>query len=159
MKVRSACYLVAGLTLTIPSALAAQCTADGPHDPAALRYICDSARAWAESVASGDTSAVERILADDFVGIDPKGQTYRKAKMIADTASAPEYFSSNQIGDVAVRFYFDNVAIAQGSETWRRKKGSPETGRFVWTDTWLKRNGRWQIVAAEDLIAPAISAK
>jgi hypothetical protein len=25
---------------------------------------------------------------------------------------------------------------------------------FVWTDTWLLRNGHWQIVAAEDLIAP-----
>ena len=32
-----------------------------------------------------------------------------------------------------------------------RRSGEP--GRFAWTDTWLRRNGRWQIVAAEDLIA------
>jgi hypothetical protein len=34
------------------------------------------------------------------------------------------------------------------------KNAPAERGRFVWTDTWLQRNGRWQIVAAEDLIAP-----
>ena len=37
------------------------------------RYILDSERQWAESVATGDTSAIERILADDFIGVDPKG--------------------------------------------------------------------------------------
>jgi hypothetical protein len=50
-----------------------------------------------------------------------------------------------------VRFY-GNTAVAQGSETWEKRNG--ERGRFVWTDTWIRRNGTWQILAAEDLIAP-----
>jgi len=95
---------------------------------------------------------VKRILADDFIGVDPDGQQYRKAEMLADTAKGPQSFASNKINDVVVRFY-GNMAIAQGSETWTRKNG--EKGRWVWTDTWLKRNGAWQIVAAEDLKAPA----
>jgi len=115
------------------------------------RYILDSERQWAESVATGDTSAIERILADDFIGVDPKGHLYTKQQMIDETRNAPKYFVSNQLNDVKVRFY-GNTAIAQGSETWER--GSGERGRFVWTDTWLRRNGHWQIVAAEDLIAP-----
>jgi ketosteroid isomerase-like protein len=115
------------------------------------RYILESERQWAESVASGDTSAIERILADDFVGVDPKGQLYNKSQMIADTRNAPKTFVSNRLNDVKVRFY-GSTAVAQGSETWEKRSG--ERGRFVWTDTWLRRNGRWQIVAAEDLIAP-----
>ena len=71
--------------------------------------------------------------------------------MIADTRNAPKDFVSNRLNDVKVRFY-GNTAVAQGSETWEKR--SSERGRFVWTDTWLQRNGRWQIVAAEDLIAP-----
>jgi hypothetical protein len=35
------------------------------------RYIVESERQWAESVASGEISAVERILADDFLGVSP----------------------------------------------------------------------------------------
>jgi hypothetical protein len=31
---------------------------------------------------------------------------------------------------------------------------APECGPFVWTDTWVRRNGKWQIVAAEHLIVP-----
>jgi ketosteroid isomerase-like protein len=115
------------------------------------RYILDSERQWAESVATGDTLAIERILADDFLGVDPKGRLYTKQQMIDETRNAPKYFVSNRLNDVKVRFY-GKTAIAQGSETWEKRFG--ERGRFVWTDTWLRRNGRWQIVAAEDLIAP-----
>jgi hypothetical protein len=71
--------------------------------------------------------------------------------MIADTRNAPQYFVSNRLNEVKVRFY-GHTAIAQGDEAWERRSG--ERGRFVWTDTWIRRNGRWQIVAAEDLIAP-----
>jgi ketosteroid isomerase-like protein len=119
----------------------------------AERYIIESERQWAESVATGDASVVERILADDFVGVDPKGRLYDKATMVSDTREAPNYFVSNRANEIKVRFYGD-TAVAQGSETWERRTGDPLRGRFVWTDTWLRRNGKWQIVAAEDLVAP-----
>jgi hypothetical protein len=115
------------------------------------RYILDSEKQWAESVATGNSSAIERILAHDFIGVDPKGHLYNKQQMIDETRNAPKYFISNRLNDVKVRFY-GNTAVAQGSETWEKHSG--ERGRFVWTDTWLQRDGRWQIVAAEDLIAP-----
>jgi len=114
-------------------------------------YILESERQWAESVATGDTSAIDRILGDDFIGVDPQGHLYNKQRMIDETRNAPKYFVSNRLNDVKVRFY-GNTAVAQGSETWEKR--SSDRGRFVWTDTWLQRNGRWQIVAAEDLIAP-----
>jgi hypothetical protein len=140
----------------LASPAAAKCTAIGPHPAAILKYICDSESAWAKSVATGDPSAVKRILAKDFIGVHPSGRHYRKAEMVEGTPKAPEIFASNAVNDVIVRFYGD-MAVAQGNETWRKKSG--ETGRFVWTDTWLKRNGRWQIVAAEDLIAPVEPTK
>jgi ketosteroid isomerase-like protein len=142
---------------TLPCALAVLgllflCDCSVEKDPKETeRYFLDSERQWAESVATGDTSAIERILADDFIGVDPKGLLYTKQQMIDETRDAPKYFVSNRLNDVKVRFY-GNTAIAQGSETWEKHSG--ERGRFVWTDTWLQRNGRWQIVAAEDLIAP-----
>ena len=120
----------------------------GYNENEARQYITDSERQWAESVASGQTTDVERIIADDFVGVDTHGQTYNKAKMIADTRKGPEFFVSNHLNDVNIRFYGD-TAVAQGSESWQKHNG--DRGRFVWTDTWLRRNGKWQIVAAEDL--------
>jgi ketosteroid isomerase-like protein len=34
-------------------------------------------------------------------------------------------------------------------------KGGPVLRRYRFTDTWAKRNGTWQIVAAHDYLAPA----
>jgi hypothetical protein len=90
------------------------------------------------------------------VGVDPDGSFYDKAKEIADTRESPKEFISNHLNEVKVRFYGD-TAVAQGSETWVRRTEKPLRGRYVWTDTWVRRNGKWQIVAAEDLIAPEVS--
>lgn len=151
MRTKFSC-LIALVGIFIAAPASAACTAIGKHDPASLRYICDGARGWAESVASGDTAVVVRILAEDFIGVDPKGKQYRKAAMVLNTKDAPKYFKKNQINDVIVRFY-GPVAVAQGSETWERQNG--KRGQFVWTDTWLRRNGRWQIIAAQDLSVSA----
>lgn len=123
----------------------------------AEQYIKESEKQWAESVASGDTSVIQRILADDFIGVDPDGNHYKKQQMVADTRNAPNYFLSNHLNDVIVRFY-GNTAVAQGDETWVRRSGEPSTARFVWTDTWAYRNNQWQIVAAEDLVAPVTAS-
>jgi ketosteroid isomerase-like protein len=122
----------------------------------AERYIAESERQWAASVANGDTAVIERILADDFVGVDIDGSHYDKAKAVADTRESPKEFLSNHLNEVKIRFYGD-AAVAQGNESWERRSEIPKRGRFVWTDTWIRRNGKWQIVAAEDLIVPETS--
>jgi hypothetical protein len=59
--------------------------------------------------------------------------------MTADTRNAAQYFASNRLSQVKVRFYGE-TAIAQGDEAWERRIGERE--RFVWTDTWIRRNSR-----------------
>jgi ketosteroid isomerase-like protein len=115
------------------------------------KLIEDSERQWAESVATNDSSVVERILADDFIWIAPDGTRWSKAQVVADARKGPGDFTSNHLEEVTVRFFGD-TAVAQGSESWTRSSSTQRTGRFVWTDTWIRRDGRWQIVAAEDLI-------
>jgi ketosteroid isomerase-like protein len=117
----------------------------------AEHYIVESERQWAVSVASGDTKAIEEFLADDFKGVDTDGTFYDKTKAISDTRAGAADYVSNHLNKATVRFYGD-AAVAQGSESWERRTGTPRHGRYVWTDTWIKRNGKWQIVAAEDLI-------
>jgi hypothetical protein len=119
----------------------------------AKQYITESEKQWAEAVASGDSTSVQRILADDFIGVDTKGNQYNKQHEVHSTPDGPKYFKSNHLNHIKIRFY-GNMAVAQGDEIWVRYSGQPLTGRFVWTDTWLLRNSKWQIVAAEDLIAP-----
>lgn len=109
-------------------------------------------REWAETAVTGDISVIERILADDFLGTSPEGVLYTKQDFIDDMRSHPSTFTSNQVNEVKVRFFGD-VAVAQGNETFTRKTG--EIASFVWTDVLVQRDGSWQVIAAEDLIARA----
>jgi hypothetical protein len=116
----------------------------------AEQYIKSSESAWAESVGTNDGSVVQRILADDCVWV-LDGKILTKSQAVADAKDGPGDFLSDHLDYAHVRFFGD-TAVVQGSETWTRKGG--HKGRFVWTDTWLRRNGKWQIVAAEDDSVP-----
>jgi ketosteroid isomerase-like protein len=116
----------------------------------AEKYIKDSESAWAESVATNDASVVKRILADDFVWV-LDGKVLDKSRAVTIAQQGPGDFVSNHLDYANVRFFGD-TAVVQGSETWTRKGG--RSGHFVWIDTWLRRGGTWQIVAAEDVSVP-----
>ncbi|MDB5159673.1 MAG: putative secreted protein [Mucilaginibacter sp.] len=105
-----------------------------------------------QSLLHQESTVIKRILADDFIGVDPEGNQYNKQTMVKGTASAPRYFLSNHLNDVKIRFD-GNFSIAQGAETWVKRAAS-SSARFVWTDTWIYRDNKWEILAAEDLIAP-----
>jgi len=51
--------------------------------------------------------------------------------------------------------------MAYGNERSNSKlQGQPEALRcLVWTDTWLKRDGKWEVIAAQDAAVPRKSAR
>jgi Domain of unknown function (DUF4440) len=117
-------------------------------------YIADSESRWAESVATNDTTVLHKILADDFVWV-LDGRILDKKTAIKEAGDGPGDFLSDHLDTIRIRIY-ENTAVANGTETWERR--NPENkiykGKFVWTDTWLKRNDLWQIISAEDISIP-----
>jgi len=106
---------------------------------------------WANSACSAQPDLKE-FIADDYQGTSTDGKRYPKADAIGNDSN-PQ-FRDCQLGEVKVRFFGDSIAIAYGSESLIRKvaDGTEAKRCQVWTDTWLKRNGQWQIVAAQDTI-------
>jgi ketosteroid isomerase-like protein len=146
---RSRLLLIIAFLLLFTSSAHVQSTDVHASDRA---YIRQAESNWAESVVTNDVSVLERILADDFVGVDIDGSHYSKVDAIKDFRTHPSEFVSNHLNEVGIRFYGD-AAVAQGNESWKKKNGT--IGKFVWTDTWIRRGGKWQIVAAEDLVPPS----
>lgn len=146
MKISSGLFSLVLVVLAAGTARAG----DSYSQTDAEQYIKDSEAAWAESVATNDASVVKRILADDCVWV-LDGEVLLKPRAVSDAQRGPGDFLSNHLDYANVRFFGD-TAVVQGSETWTRKGG--RKGRFVWTDTWVRRNGQWQIVAAEDVSVP-----
>ena len=108
---------------------------------------------WANSACSPQPD-LKNIIADDFQGTSPSGRRYGKDEAI--TPDAKSLSRDCQLGEVKVRFFGDFIAIAYGAESAVSKaKNGKETKRcLIWTDAWLKRAGKWQIVAAQDTNIP-----
>lgn len=112
-------------------------------------YILKSAQEWAEAINAGDSAAIDRIMADDFVGVSLRGDLYDKQTLIRESKIKANQFYKPKVFNVTIRFY-GMAAVAQGNETWTKIEDSTSTTN-IWTDTWIYRDKKWQIVAAQDL--------
>ena len=118
-------------------------------EAAARREIEAGERAWGQAFVHGDAATIQRLLTDDFVGVLPGGETYTKAAMLKAVVAGP-HDTSDHLEGLSIRLYGD-TAVAQARE---RMVGPPpelKPSQTVFTDTWIRRGGRWRIVAAEDL--------
>ena len=94
-----------------------------------------------------DAAALERIYADDFIGIGPSGTVRNKAQVIGDFTSGDLKFQSIITDDVQVRVY-GNAAVETGRSTMiGQDKGKmvPRDNRF--TRVWIKQGAHWRLVA------------
>ena len=125
----------------------------GSPDEETVKFMIAVEAKWANTSCSPQPD-LKAAIADDFQGTSTKGQRYGKEEAI--TTDTKSLSRDCQLGEVKVRFFGDSIAIAYGAESRMDKaKDGKETKRCqVWTDTWLKREGKWQIVAAQDTILP-----
>jgi hypothetical protein len=118
-----------------------------------VKLIIAAERKWATSACSPQPD-LKDVIADDFQGTSPSGRRYGKNEAI--TSDAQSHSRDCYLGEVKVRFFGDSIAIAYGAESAvsKAKDGKEAKRCLTWTDTWLKRTGKWQIVAAQDTDTP-----
>jgi Domain of unknown function (DUF4440) len=117
---------------------------------ATVQWMIAQEKAWAEQ-SCGKPWVLSELLATDFHGTSPKGTRYDRPTEVP-TYDPATFHSDCRLLDADVRFFGDNVAVVYGSESSVAilPDSKHERRCLVWTDTWLKRKGRWQIIAVQD---------
>lgn len=106
-------------------------------------------RDWNQALLAKDYKALDRIMAEDWVGIDFRGMPVTKAESIAELKAGGSGNQSVELGDMTVKVFGD-TAIVIGSDTEKSTyHGKDTSGRYAWTDVFVKRHGRWQAVASQ----------
>lgn len=104
---------------------------------------------WSEAYKGRDQQALNRILANDFIFTDDDGQVYNKSQYI-EAVTKMIKVESYKIDDLTTRTYGD-TGVAAGRWTGRLTvDGKDASGSFRFTDTFVKRQGRWQAIASQD---------
>jgi hypothetical protein len=143
--------LVIGLMFLISVSVKAQEARWATEDDPVAKEIKAKAQMWAESNCSPQPG-LKNVFADEFQGTRPDGTRYGKEQAMATDMNNLD--RQCQVGDIKIQFFGETVAIAYGNESSIRKDSNGKEYKrcLVWTDTWLKRDGKWQIIAAQDVV-------
>ncbi len=152
MEFRTFAVVIIAMLVLIPAQ--AQQSRWASADDKDAKYIVDMERKWAEGVCV-ENGVVATLLADDFQGTSVKGTRFTKADELKDEKSERTAHDCG-LDEAKVHFFGDTLAVVYGREHGMGKDKSQPGAKVcqVWTDTWLKRGGTWQIVASHDNRVP-----
>jgi ketosteroid isomerase-like protein len=108
---------------------------------------------WATALVKRDADRFQRMLAPGFVYTEDD-KLMGRDQVLHDVVSGPDTVTAAHNEDM-VPHLFGTTGIVTGWLIVRgRSGGKPFEHRYRFTDTWIKRNGDWQIVAAQDYLLP-----
>ena len=122
----------------------------GPRDtnPSVESIIIQLELKWGLAIVNKDAAALGRLLANEFNGTSPTGQTYSREMAIADLRNGTYDVTMMDLDQIDVNV-FGNTAVAFTSQNEISTYGNKDfSGHYHYTDVWVKRNGRWQVVAS-----------
>src|SRR5256885_11369235 len=103
-----------------------------------------------DSIISGNQEPWKKYFADDCTFSDEKGRTLDKTKLVADITPLPKgYSGAIKIEKVISRIIGDAAVLSYDANETETIFGQELHARYHVTDTWLRRNGQWQIVASQ----------
>jgi ketosteroid isomerase-like protein len=116
--------------------------AQTPAEQEVLQFERDACKAFLDA----DVAALERVLTPDFTLSN--GEVSTRADEINELRDGKVHYDVFENYDMLARLYGDDVAVVLGKT---RVKGTADGKPFdrvvQFTDTVIKRNGRWQLAA------------
>jgi uncharacterized protein (TIGR02246 family) len=139
--------IIISLILSLGAGMAAQ-------KPTVADQLKQLENEWVNAQKAKNADRLSEILADDWVSLDWDGSTTRKAEAVAHMKMAGYSLESIEMGPMTVRV-FGNTAVVTGSDTEKStQNGRDASGKYVWTDVFVKQNGKWRAVASQNTKLP-----
>jgi Domain of unknown function (DUF4440)/Domain of unknown function (DUF3471) len=103
-----------------------------------------------DAVASANQAPWEKYFADDCIFADEKGRVFDKSKLVADITPLPVGYSGTiKIENAQSRIIGNTAILSYDADETETIFGQKLKARYHVTDTWLRRNDNWQIIASQ----------
>ena len=137
--------LAAGLLLPlVPAVNWSQNPLASAGDEVVIRQL---ERDWESALVKNDQTTINRIVAEDCVFVSSTGELMTKAQADADRANSTLQFSTTP--QMSVRVLGDAAVVVGMNVETSQYVGMNTSGQYRWTDVFVKRNGKWQVVSAQ----------
>lgn len=139
-------FAVVALSAQTSQAPKATGTSGMSGDAAALVEIENS---WPDAAVKRDVATFDRIYADDLTDVAPDGTMSTKAQDVEDLKSGTFAVESAMQSDLKPRVYGEAAVVTGITDLKGTYKGDDISGQYRFTDTYIKRNGQWKLVATQ----------
>ena len=102
--------------------------------------------AFAEAIVKNDLEGIGRLVADDWIIIDPNGGIVDRTRFFEVIKSGALAHNTMESEDFRVRVYGDSAVVTGITRTKGRFMGQEFSTQERATDVFVRRAGRWQCV-------------
>ncbi len=129
--------------------LVAEHFSEAAHDRKLMeQQVLKMGQEYVKMIKNQDATAIERILADEYLYTNEEGKVKNKAEDLASYKTSDTKFEMFDISDQKVRVIGNGAAIETGVVRFKgARKGKPFDGSERYTTTWVWRGGRWQLAS------------
>lgn len=119
------------------------------HSPKLHHMIEHLEEQYSAALLSGNIAVLNRMLAEDYVGIEPNGMIENKAETLDLWRSHTLHFDEMLLSDLHVRIYGNVAVVTSKAHLLGTGPNGPMEGDYRYTRVYYHRNGQWQIVSFE----------
>ena len=103
-------------------------------------------KAFAEAILRSDIEGIGRLVADDWIIIDPNGDIVDRMRFFEVIKSGALTHDTMESEDFRVRVYEDGAVVTAVTRTKGKFMGQEFSTQERATDVFVKRDGRWRCV-------------
>jgi hypothetical protein len=105
--------------------------------------VLNLVQTWLNAESQGDSAALDRLIADDFMGTGPGGNILNKRDIVPPAGEERPRMPESHVKDSVVRLYGE-TAVVMGSVAY----ATLNQPGFRFTLVFLNRGQGWQMIAA-----------
>jgi ketosteroid isomerase-like protein len=143
--------LVFGAALLISCASAAQSTLPGQRAEAELRAVV---QAWLAALVRSDTIALYRIIGVDYRNTTSSGTVLNREQDLAPVVDGSVTFATATADEVDVHVFRDAAVVTGRAQFVGTYKNRPFNSAERFTDVYVRRDGRWQVILGHSTAIP-----
>lgn len=142
--------MIALLLFCIPTNIRAGQDKDHHHKQDIKKEVEALEQRWRTAQLNGDVATLDRMLADDFIGISMSGEVHTKAQQLERIRSKRLVLTRIDLDDMKVKLV-DSVAIVTSQAMVEgTSEGTPVRGRYRYTRIYRRLpSGEWKITSFE----------
>jgi hypothetical protein len=114
----------------------------------ATQALLDLENQWVDALTKSDTARLDSIFVESYVDTDEHSQRSDKQGVLAVLKSGDLKMTSIKLSDMRVYDYGDAAVVTGSAAQVGNFKGQPVTPKLIFTDTFIRQNGKWKAAAS-----------